>query len=119
MAYIPDLTPYNYGHTKPREDVLAVGWLDETDPFQTGPVDQSIVERILTIPVMNLYRGSHRCPWCIHLTRPGTQGIAGNGEYRIMHEGITYVAPRLLPHYMEAHQYRPPDIFIEAIKKGA
>jgi hypothetical protein len=40
----------------------------------------------------------------------------GNGEIRVPGlSGVVYVAPVLVAHYVEAHNYRPPDEFIQAV----
>jgi hypothetical protein len=42
-------------------------------------------------------------------------GTTGNGEIRITaSNGITYVAPILILHYVVAHGYLPPQEFVDA-----
>jgi hypothetical protein len=43
-------------------------------------------------------------------------GTTGNGEIRVRAaNGITYVAPVLVLHYVVEHGYLPPQEFIEAV----
>lgn len=87
------------------------------------------MERLAVSPV-NLYRGSHLCEFC---PRPPTvlsrgsipmldppPGTTGNGEIRIAGAGgIVYIAPILILHYVVAHRYRPPGVFVAAVIRQA
>jgi hypothetical protein len=125
--YFPELTPYEYGRTERQANVLNVGWLSKAHPFPSGPADDRLVavlERLVASPV-NLYRGSHLCEFCppppmkmspggIPMLDP-LPGTTGNGEIRITaSNGITYVAPILILHYVVAHGYLPPQEFVDA-----
>jgi hypothetical protein len=60
---------------------------------------------------MNLTVGHHSCPFC-----PACQPAAwGSGEIRVPGNGKVYAAPVLVHHYVDAHGYRPPEEFIEAV----
>ena len=39
-----------------------------------------------------------------------------NGEIRITAETVTYAAPVLIVHYVEAHGYLPPTEFLNAVE---
>lgn len=111
MAYFLDLSPYTYGNREPaRADVVNVGWLSIKEPFPTGAVPAkavAILAALVTAPV-NRYRGFHCCEFC-------SSRASSNGEIRVVYKGRTYVAPQLIHHYVTAHDYRPPDVFIEAL----
>jgi len=126
-VYFPDLTSYEYGRTEPQANVLNVGWLSAAHPFSNGVPDHRLIsalQRLAASPV-NLYRGSHLCEFCpppptklspggIPLLYP-FPGTTGNGEIRITAtNGITYVAPVLILHYVVAHGYLPPREFVDA-----
>jgi len=132
--YFPDLTPYVYGRTEPRPDMLNVGWLSADQPFAKGAPDDRLVpalERLAASPV-NLDRGIHLCEFCpmppvkINPINPQMRmiepppGTMGNGEIHVAgSNGVTYVAPVLVLHYVAKHQYLPPQEFIEATIKAA
>jgi hypothetical protein len=43
----------------------------------------------------------------------------GDAELRVVAEdGRWFVAPTLVLHYVVEHGYRPPDLFVRAIKRG-
>lgn len=118
MAFIADLTPYNYGREAPRPDVLAVGWLSKDEPFTQGDVPPAFTERLAGLiwhPV-NLYRGSHQCEFCPPATPGRVKDARGNGEIRVQGDsGVVYVAPVLVAHYVTAHGYQPPQVFVDAV----
>ena len=127
--YFPDLTPYEYGQTEPQPNLLNVGWLSAAQAFPVGIPDERLVHalgRLIASPV-NLYRGWHICEFCpspptivsprrLRMLDP-PQRTMGNGEIRIVAtaSGITYVAPVLVLHYVVAHGYLPPQVFIDAV----
>ncbi len=126
--FFADLTPYEYGYEMPRSNVLNVGWLARGHVFPVGSVPETFVNalRRLAKSPENLYRGYHTCEFCPEpplvvdstgrrvITPPGD--TMGNGEIRVAGlNGIVYVAPVLVVHYVQAHSYRPPDEFIQAV----
>ena len=87
---------------------------------------------------VELYRGKHRCELCaepsdlVKTYLPNgividpkcsrAQWIderSSNGEIRVSREGITFAAPVLIVHYIEKHNYLPPDQFLKAIEEAA
>ena len=125
--FFADLTPYEYGYEMPRSNVLNVGWLSRGHAFAIGAVPGTLVNalRRLAKSPENLYRGYHSCEFCpdppVVVDSTGRRVIGppgdtmGNGEIRVAGlNGIVYVAPVLVAHYVEVHNYRPPDEFIRA-----
>jgi hypothetical protein len=131
--YFEDLTSYEYGGQEPDPNVVNVGWLSCDHPFESGDVPAQFADAVreLVAAPLNLYRGSHLCEYCPKppvIVRNGMKwidppaGTSGNGEIRVTAEnGVTYVAPVLVLHYIEAHRYRPPQEFMMAVlaKRGA
>jgi len=133
--YFADLTPYRYGCWGPDPDpnVLNVGWLSREHSFDRGQCDDRFVSelaRLVAQPV-NLFRGSHLCEFCPTPPTVLSQGgipmlnpppdTTGNGEIRVLSaegEGVIYVAPVLILHYVKVHGYRPPQSFVDAVLRG-
>ena len=116
MAYFPDLSPYAYLQTQ--DHVLNIGWLDEGEPFPTGKADIKALEKLGALLPFKVWqsRGGHDCPFCG--ARPlNTDGTpVATAEIRVFAEdGTAYAAPTMLLHYMEDHDYAPPQEFIEAL----
>ena len=128
MSFFPDFSPYCYNGAEPQPELLNVGWLSKEHSFPRGPVSGLFfraVWRMSEAPT-NLYRGTHVCEFCEPprdiikqdrmyyfvwaLTREGNGEILVPGE-----DGITYVAPALIAHYIAEHQYQPPQKFIDAV----
>ena len=51
--------------------------------------------------------------------REWEQSRQSNGEIRIRHGAIVFAAPLLIVHYIEEHQYMPPQEFLEALEEVA
>jgi hypothetical protein len=113
LAFFEDLTPYSYLH--PEEELpgtMNVGWLDRDHPFPTSPTSEEFRVKLgrLCQRRVKQTRGLHHCPFCKGKDRPGS-----SAEMRVAHAGKVYAAPSLVHHYVEAHDYRPPDEFIAAV----
>jgi hypothetical protein len=91
----------------------AVGWLERGRPFATGTVDAAAYSRLIELfqnpwePAVTM--GFHRCDLCLYDGPPGKRNIY------IPTNGEVFVAPELVTHYMNAHGYRPPDVFCAAV----
>jgi hypothetical protein len=115
MSYFPDLTPWScFGHDR----LIAVGWLEGGKPFPTGSVDPALVAKLRALfvdawqPVHSL--GPYKCTLCSRwklFGRPVSQR-----KLFVPGTGFLYVAPDLILHYIEAHQYAPPAEFLEAVR---
>lgn len=108
MAYYEDLTPYEYDTNNEDGKAVNVGWLaPSTHTPTTGEAPQSFLERLKVLPIGHPYRGWHVCEWC--------KRESGNGDVRVPGDGVVYVAPALIAHYVEVHGYLPPQAFIDAV----
>jgi hypothetical protein len=143
MAWYADLEPYPF-HGERTSKLLAVGWLESKYPFprsrQTRAVIDQFAECVWTqgshFPFG--YLGFHHCSFCGDQSeeywkreRDGRWAYVGNGETTNIYSGIrttvgatnlfvpgkttVYIAPSLMLHYMDAHDYAPPKEFIDAL----
>jgi hypothetical protein len=110
-----DLSPWgDVGGEAPTNPFRAVGWLEHSQPFPTGPVDAAVYARLVELlkdpwrPYVTM--GFHRCDLCLY-----AGDHTGNRELFVPGDGVIYVAPELIGHYMNAHGYRPPDEFCKAV----
>jgi hypothetical protein len=125
MTYFSDLTPYSYGPPRflTKGTVLNVGWLDSGRAYNIGKVDLSLVEKLLrlcAVPV-NRMRGWHACPFCeadpVVVAFEDQSLYLGDAEIRITgKDGIRFASPTLIYHYIRDHEYKPPDVFMEALQ---
>jgi len=128
MAYFRDLTPYIYFLNAPmRGTILNVGWLDAGQPFETGELPGPWLDRLWGYceVCVTPTRGLHRCPFCEPTSmgldeyireHGGKRLLLGSAEIRAFSsDGRIFAAPNLIFHYVEAHKYRPPEAFVEAV----
>jgi hypothetical protein len=119
MAYFKDLSEYSYfGEQHAR--ALNVGWLGKSQAFPTGETSEAFQTALNDLCNNNSIRhsrGHHVCELCHGASWDDTYYRAmGNGEIRVRDaDGIWYVAPRLVIHYVLEHRYCPPQDFIEAV----
>jgi hypothetical protein len=136
MAYFEDLTPYEYFENSigiDKKPVLNVGWLTNTQKFETGAVPEEFKAKLfyhcLDRFLVNLTFGWHVCEICgvpdekwLESYFKSEQGEKymneGNGEIRVIGKSAVYACPALIYHYVVEHQYKPPDEFVEAIFTG-
>ena len=113
---IEDLTPYTYTNRKSLEEAIAVGWLEGEDlPKKEGKVPAEVVKILKGHRVQNFCKGFH---WCEYCDEGGKTVGTGNGEIWIIYGDKLYIAPYLIIHYIEEHNYEPPQEFIDAVMKG-
>ncbi|MGE0434769.1 MAG: hypothetical protein AB7S36_21115 [Planctomycetota bacterium] len=92
-----------------------VGWLDRGTPFETGAVAEDFVVRLRSLlqaafqPV--IFPGVHTCDVCQY------NGAIGSSNLFVPGDGVLFVCPELIVHYISAHWYRPPDVFIESVMR--
>lgn len=130
MSYFEDLTPYSYNGN---EVLLNVGWLSLTEAFDTGETSIEFREKLfrycLDENIVKVMRGFHECEFCglsfseWDKNHPDYGNNArwmsiGNGEIRVIGNGVIYAAPALIYHYVVKHHYIPPQKFIEAVLTG-
>jgi hypothetical protein len=121
MPHIADLTPI--GHPQ----LIAVGWLARGAPFSRGPVSGAFVAALISLledpwqPHVPI--GAHGCEFCrisggpAQLVHAGRSIQLGALNLYIPHEGKIFVSPSLMAHYIDAHEYAPPDIYQAAVLK--
>lgn len=119
--YFPDLSPCRYYG-------LSVGWLELGHPYPQGRVPSGFLERLLERcrhPDIR-HRGAHFCEFCpspqiavaacVKELANGEQVKLFSGCIRVHPlQGLAFVAPTMVYHYIEAHRYLPPEAFIRAV----
>lgn len=131
MTWYPDLSKYSYLPEFIPEDreILTVGWLDGEHDFPTGDVPQEFTDELAQICATTNHartRGWQNCElphpsgevdYPITVKIDGDEVPLGSAEVRVATEDNTILsAPNLIWHYVTSHNYRPPEIFIEAVR---
>lgn len=95
---------------------IAVGYLDITEEYQKGIVSQNFINKLRQIwdtgsRLMSL--GHHTCEFC---------GNATSSSEKILQDEknkVRYKFPEMIFHYMEKHDYQPPEDFVLFILIGS
>jgi hypothetical protein len=132
VTWYPDLSEYKYlpESIPVGQTILAVGWLDADHEFPTGDVSREFIDELAQICAISDYartRGWQDCElphsdgeleYPITVEVGGDKVPLGSAEVRVTTEdGTVLAAPNLIWHYVTAHQYRPPENFIKAVRE--
>ncbi|MFW5844963.1 MAG: hypothetical protein ACOCXJ_01925 [Planctomycetota bacterium] len=94
-------------------DILQIGWLDDRHDFRTGAVPPKFMQKLQTLMRMPIKAPDHglSCRLC---SQSGT--LHQCLEYWLRnHDGKIFVAPGLIYHHINQHQYCPPEPYIDAV----
>jgi hypothetical protein len=111
-----DLTECDYFHDERLNGMTAVGWLEKHKKFPVGKTKKAIYAKLCKLVVkaelwgISHFMGYHECDICQF------QGFSNNGEICIPYKNKIYVSPLSIVHYINAHNYKLPEEFYEAVK---
>jgi hypothetical protein len=87
---------------------VKIGWLDTIAPFNTGDVSSLFLSKLKSLNPSICTKGWHTCPYC--------KNSNSSKQYLIeIDKDVYYDVPEMIIHYIEEHQYRPPQEFIDKI----
>lgn len=126
MAHFDDISDYHYVAEAMRPGTKNVGWLGKGQAFDKGESSDDLLDTLWQFCAISMVqtRGLHICEFCSDdesgiCERDGSKLLLGSAEIRVFSlEGDIYAAPNLIYHYVQAHQYKPPVQFVEALKLG-
>jgi len=129
MTYSADLTPCNYPFFRGEasEKLLSVGWLYPSHDYSRGPLDQAFVAKLFDLlrhpwqPAA--FGGGHDCEFCRYSWGHHSFRLAGQNDSAsiginnlfVPGDNCLFVAPSLIIHYIDAHEYCPPRAFQQAV----
>lgn len=115
MAYFPDLAHETMIASGPH--VRAIGWLSYRHAFESGPTSPEFRSKLRAlcnrwleglVPLgWPAVAGPHKCELCGKAMAAGNVGVP--------HGDVLYAAPEMVCHYVDAHEYLPPQVFVEAV----
>ena len=126
--HFDDLTQYSHYLTRPIDTAINVGWLDANHDFIRGAVAPALFDKLCHICASRGATDVH-----VNRLRSSTQcGICGRDEFEVpgcsddlsigMSEiwipnpkGGFFVAPSMIIHFIADHEYRPPEVFMDAV----
>lgn len=123
--FFEDLDEYHGCHD---EEVLGlaplgVGFLHRKQTFATGTTPGKVVLKLATYllaPVCGRPKAMP-CPLCgkrVTTEIDGEEIVLGSAEIRILGDEDIYAAPDLILHFITDHHYRPPQQFIDVVRKS-
>jgi hypothetical protein len=126
MSYFPDLSPCTY-FPRQQARLIAIGWLEPRNEYQKGDVSKDFLKALVTLlkdpwePLIAL--GYHCCSFCRleeeFSTYKDLELPIGARNVYIIGKDQVYVAPSLIEHYIENHEYQPPLEFQTAVMLAA
>lgn len=113
MTHYEDLAECDYFRVDHQGHLLAVGWLEWGREYPTGAVSEENylhLQSLLQEPFEPIgLLGSFLCEFC------DRNPPAGSANLFVPHDGDILVAPELILHYIDTHDYMPPERFLNAI----
>ena len=116
--------------------LCAVGWLGDFVPSE-GKIPSECISQLWDaykskLVISDGTAGFHNCELChgenewypdgdagpIVKWRSRRLRIFGHGHFLIRDNELVYLSPVLILHYILDHGYKPPDVFIEAVRQG-
>ncbi len=129
MSWFDDLGPCDYFGAEYAPAIKAVGWLEEGRNYRRGRPDPRFVHKLVLLLAEPWEQeravDPHYCSLCF-LSRgpmefrlyqsPGMPSVPmGNRNLCVPGQGFLYTAPSLILHYIDSHEYLPPDEFQKAV----
>ena len=123
--YVAELAECKMFGVEDASKLRAVGWLERGHDYSCGDVSSEFMRTLMELllnpwqPVLTA--GVHRCTFCRFTGGPGTvrfgsiEITVGSSSLFVPGPDVVYVAPSLIAHYVDAHQYTPPEEFQEAV----
>ena len=123
MTFIPDLSPCWYlDRHGSSPGLVAIGWLAGGRPFSEGDVEPTVRRRLAALLrhpyCLFAFMGYHACDLCTGSAHDDDPE-SGRGLWNLIVPGrdCLFACPEMIAHYIDAHRYRPPDVFLDAVSR--
>ncbi|HIE4732615.1 TPA: hypothetical protein ACXNBT_003731 [Pseudomonas aeruginosa] len=123
--YFPDMSFYSYFLLRPLGSVRNIGWLGRGQQYSRGRVSAGLLDKLKLIIMpegavdfhVNRVMSAHEC--VVAGCRDLFVGDVGLGFSEIwipgVEKGAYFASPSLILHYIEEHDYCPPQMYSEAV----
>ena len=114
MTFIPDFSEQVFFPAKQDmgRETRSIGWLGDHVP-KRGTVIPAAIAAIRYFRTahrrVDPFRGIHVCEIC--------KEVIGREEFFIDLDGVRYILPQMIVHYIEDHGYAPPSEFQERLER--
>ncbi|MEN0064818.1 MAG: hypothetical protein AAGA48_21915 [Myxococcota bacterium] len=126
LAYYKDLGEINYFGNSAAKVLRAVGWLSAGEEVPRGPTEiadfRLLCEHLANAWQRSIFLGWHECEFCTFSGGPSSTQYEditipiGTRNLFLPAGDCIIVAPSTIAHYIDAHQYAPPQKFWEALR---
>lgn len=129
MTQYQDLSPCRYSHDALDADawqvpLLTIGWLESPFPYDRGRTPPDFLPRLEALAhgaqrhrCGYHFLGYYTCSLCVATLREPPAQPWSQSCLWVPGNGVVYVAPVGVTHYVAVHAYRPPLEFIEAVMR--
>jgi hypothetical protein len=115
-TYYNDLSPYEYGFSIP--GCVNIGWLDIDHDFEKGYVPDGFIDKLKKLPILFQNAGYHFCQFCERDDKGMVSRDAMSSNIKMsIGDGVVYLTPSMIVHYVRDHHYKPPQEFIDSVMK--
>lgn len=123
--YFPDMSFYSYFLLRPLGSVRNIGWLGRGQQYSRGRVSSGLLDKLKLIIMsegavdfhVNRVMSAHEC--VVAGCRDLFVGDVGLGFSEIwipgVEKGAYFASPSLILHYIEEHDYCPPQMYSETV----
>lgn len=129
MSWYADLAPCDYLGPEHASGLKAIGWLEEGREYRQDKADLRFVHKLVLLLAEpwehERATDPHYCALCTYSRGPSefrlwqSPGMPpvpmGNRNLFVPGAGFLYIVPSLVLHYIDAHQYAPPEEFAKAV----
>jgi hypothetical protein len=102
--------------------LLTIGWLEHPHPFPTGYTKSDFIARLESLIAASCehyssygFRGVHTCSICSYGDRRPARPVRCQLNIWVPGDGVIYIAPGTITHYVGDHEYQPPTEFVHAV----
>jgi len=100
----------------------AIGWLEHPHDFSSGQTTPELLARLELLIAASwdhypseAFRGRHECTLCLLGDARPSRPVRSHENIWVPGDGVVYIAPGMITHYVGDHGYRPPTEFIDAV----
>jgi hypothetical protein len=118
MTWFPDMGTASMVDTG--DHIRAVGWLSDQYPYTQSKVSAEFLARLWDF-ARRWYDSTEALGWGFFMglhSREFCDEYMAGGNFGIPSNGLLFVAPQMVAHYVEVHGYCPPESFIAAVMES-
>ena len=101
---------------------VAVGYLDISEPYEKGEVSTNFLNKLKILwdeGLISMTLGHHDCTFCIDEGNYKNRATSSSEKVLVdKKNNIKYIFPQMIFHYIEKHNFKPSNEFIECVMRS-